>query len=381
MTTRVETIAGCRVLRVAGRIDFESALDFEQSVNAMLQTSENRYIVELSDVELLSSAGLRVLLSAVKRASHRNAQFALAAPSLVVRQVFEISHFNLLFKIFPTLSDAMTALSGAQGIPIESGAPQADPVVQYKVPIEKRTDEHPVASQPAVDRSVPAIPVVPQAASEAVQPTVLPISSPVGAPPFPAKLPESVVDRIPEPPIVPARSVEQPPVKEPPTPPPIAKKSSISPAAQPPRVSPPPLPAIPPPSASAPQQNVIPPPSRREAVYPAVLEVRAEGVSYACKDGDVIGKGGQIARSFFEQIPGLEPRHLLIGQTDGRWFVFTPKTVAHPFVLDGFPLAAGERRSLVYVEHQMEFGGHVFGLRLIPERSKPGFFARLFGKR
>ena len=106
MTAKVETLGGCKILRVSGRIDFESALDFEHHINAMIHEGGDRYIIELSQVELLSSAGLRVMLSTAKR----NASLALAAPSQVVRQVFEISHFNLLFKIFPTVQAAIAAL-------------------------------------------------------------------------------------------------------------------------------------------------------------------------------------------------------------------------------------------------------------------------------
>src|SRR6476660_1389575 len=123
MTAKVETVGGCKILRVGGRIDFESALDFEQRINSMIQEEGDCFIIELSEVELLSSAGLRVLLSTAKRISHRNASLGLAAPSHVVRQVFEISHFNLLFKIFPSVADAVTALKGRAEISLPEEFP------------------------------------------------------------------------------------------------------------------------------------------------------------------------------------------------------------------------------------------------------------------
>src|SRR5262249_45535502 len=138
-------------------------------------------------------------------------------------------------------------------------------------------------------------------------------------------------------------------------------------------VSPPPLPTT--------VQKSTQPPQRLEASFPALLELRAEGNSYPCKDGDVIGSAGQLAGAHFAQIPGLAPRHLLIGKLEGRWFVFTPQNVLHPFLFDGQPLVAGERKFLQYTEHQMEFNGQVFGLRLIPEQKKQGFFSRIFGKK
>ena len=117
MNAKIEASGGCKILRVSGRIDFESALDFEHQINAMIQEGGDCFIIELSQVELLSSAGLRVMLSTAKRVAHRNASLALAAPSQVVRQVFEISHFNLLFKIFPSVPAAITALKGGVEIP------------------------------------------------------------------------------------------------------------------------------------------------------------------------------------------------------------------------------------------------------------------------
>ena len=123
MNAKIEASGGCKILRVSGRIDFESALDFEHQINAMIQEGGDCFIIELSQVELLSSAGLRVMLSTAKRVAHRNASLALAAPSQVVRQVFEISHFNLLFKIFPSVPAAITALKGGVEISLPEEFP------------------------------------------------------------------------------------------------------------------------------------------------------------------------------------------------------------------------------------------------------------------
>jgi anti-sigma B factor antagonist len=372
MTSKLETVGECRILRVGGRIDFESALDFEQRINSMIQEEGDCFIIELSQVELLSSAGLRVLLSTAKRISQRNALLGLAAPSDVVRQVFEISHFNLLFKIFPSVSEAVTALKGP------SAAIQLGEAAQEAQMSETATlEEEPKSSAPVVpDVEATARPAVRMDESSQAE------ESPPVTPP--------------QPPVVPRQS-EAPTVA--PLPPPTTLSTQAPAVAVPPRPAPksiggPPATASaqPPPSVlqSAPvapaseQSPVARPPGtlpRREAKYPARLEVRAEGISYPCKDGDVIGTDGQLAATYFSQISNLAPRHLLIGKSDERWFVFTPMNVQHPFILDGIPLRAGERKFLQYVEHQAEFSGHVFGLRLIPEQRKEGFLSRMFGRK
>ena len=145
MTAKLETVRECRILRVGGRIDFESALDFEQRINSMIQEEGDCFIIELSEVELLSSAGLRVLLSTAKRISNRNASLALAAPSHVVRQVFEISHFNLLFKIFPSVLEAVTALKGPSAT-IQTG----EPAQESQLLDTSTLEEEPKSSAPAV---------------------------------------------------------------------------------------------------------------------------------------------------------------------------------------------------------------------------------------
>ena len=378
MTAKLETVGECRILRVGGRIDFESALDFEQRINSMIQEEGDCFIIELSEVELLSSAGLRVLLSTAKRISNRNASLALAAPSYVVCQVFEISHFNLLFKIFPSVWEAVTALKGPSAT-IQTG----EPTQESQLLDTSTLEEEPKSSAPAVpDVEAPERPLVLGVESSRSEEL-----APVAPPQPPAVARQSEAPTVaPLPPSLPVTPPTQAPrVTAPPRPAPVpgltGDPSAIA------SVQPPPLPPViqaAPVARGSEQPPVARPPGlspRREAKYPARLEVRAEGVSYPCKDGDVIGTDGQLAAAYFSQISNLAPRHLLIGKLDERWFVFTPKNVQHPFILDGIPLQPGERKSLQYVEHQAEFSGHVFGLRLIPEQRKGGLLSRMFGRK
>ncbi|HEY1476328.1 MAG TPA: anti-sigma factor antagonist [Chthoniobacterales bacterium] len=378
MTANLETVGECRILRVGGRIDFESALDFEQRINSMIQEEGDCFIIELSQVELLSSAGLRVLLSTAKRISQRNASLGLAAPSDVVRQVFEISHFNLLFKIFASVSEAVTVLKGPSAA-CEPGEPAQEAQLSETATLE----DEPKSSAPVVpDVEEPARPAVRMVESSRAE------ESPPVTPPQPPVVPKqseaaTVAPLVP--PLPTTLSTQAPPVAVPPRPVPVTKLAGSPPATA--SAQPPPSPGAiqsAPVAPASEQSPVVRPPGtvpRREAKYPARLEVRAEGISYPCKDGDVIGTDGQLAASYFSQISNLAPRHLLIGKSDERWFVFTPMNVQHPFILDGIPLRAGERKFLQYVEHQAEFSGHVFGLRFIPEQRKEGFLARMFGRK
>jgi anti-sigma B factor antagonist len=362
MNAKIEALGGCKILRVSGRIDFESALDFEHHINAMIHEAGDCFIIELSQVDLLSSAGLRVMLSTAKRVAQRNASLTLAAPSQVVRQVFEISHFNLLFKIFPSVPAAIAALKGG---------------AEASLPEEFPTDSLP-GSDPGLEGSKTLAPVVPGAGFPA-KPTPVEVLSPVVSPkrakPTPPDLQHPSETPTVAPPPLPPGVLE--PLKGQQTTTAVPKKPQTQPARQ--TTPTPVLPMAP--LAPAPGQRPAGMANRREAKYPAQLEVRAEGASYPCKDGDVIGTEGRLAKAYFSQITNLAARHLLIGQLEGRWFVFTPKNVQHPFILDGVALRAGERKLLQYVEHQVEFSGYVFGFRLVASEGKEGFFSRIFGRK
>ena len=410
MIAKLETEGQCRILHVSGRIDFESALDFEQQINSMIQRDADCFIIELSEVELLSSAGLRVLLSTAKRVSHRDASLGLAAPSQVVRQVFEISHFNLLFKIFPSVSAAIAALkvqshatesvaqpgassgdtaNAQETLPPASEPAQTQPPVRDVIPtaVSRTPPISPTPSAPAP----PASQVAP-ARAETVHPVAQPSPGPTSSvPPPSAAITVPSPTRGSAPPPVPKLEAKPPPLSGTQRPPPSPETAKDRPSRSAPAsrqiYEPPPslgaetvVPVVrspQPPAAQKPATH----PTRVEAFYPAQLEVRAEGNIYPCKDGDVIGSAGQLGKAYFAQIPGLAPRHLLIGKLEGRWFVFTPQNVQHPFSCDGHLLVAGERKFLQYADHQMEFNGRVFGLRLIPEQKKQGFFSRVFGKK
>jgi anti-anti-sigma factor len=401
MIAKTETLGGCKILRVSGRIDFESALDFEHHINAMIQEAGDCYIIELSEVELLSSAGLRVMLSTAKRVAHRNASLALAAPSQVVRQVFEISHFNLLFKIFPSVPAAIAALKGATEVIAPEDAARNS--LLSPAPTKKEEESPTELVIPNVEpASGPPTPQKTEAARPEAVPVVVPsspriertrVEPPNQIPPPVVETPSFRLPVIPvAPPLVPGPA--ETPTVAPLSIPPVTAEPTEAPAAtampkpappRSPRQTPPPLPTA---NQAGPITPTSVPPSatqaggpRREPKYPASLEVRAEGTSYPCKDGDVIGTVGGVAQPYFSQITNLAPRHLLIGQLEGRWFVFTPKNVQHPFIMDGVALRAGERKMLQYVEHQVEFSGYVFGFRLVDQPPKESFFGRLFGRK
>lgn len=95
------------VAAVRGRVDTISAPAFEKGVAGALNGEEKLLVFDLSGLEYISSAGLRVILSAAKTLKGKGGEVRLAATSGSVTKVFQISGFLSMFKNFATRSEAL----------------------------------------------------------------------------------------------------------------------------------------------------------------------------------------------------------------------------------------------------------------------------------
>ena len=96
----------------SGRLDHGAAEGFESALMPLASDASNGGLVlDLADVEYLSSVGLRVLMLAAKAARARKARIAAAALQPLVAEIFAISRFDSVFEMFPTVRDALAAMS------------------------------------------------------------------------------------------------------------------------------------------------------------------------------------------------------------------------------------------------------------------------------
>lgn len=97
------------VLIVGGDIDLSTAATLETAIDAALTGSPMALIVDLSAVEILGSAGLRVLGAANEKAAIPG-RFAVVANSPATRRPIELTDLDQLFSMYQTLDDAVTSL-------------------------------------------------------------------------------------------------------------------------------------------------------------------------------------------------------------------------------------------------------------------------------
>jgi anti-anti-sigma factor len=124
MNVAPRNFADAAVLSVQGRLDQDTCVAFTsilmKSVDAAAAAG-GAVVLDLSRLEYISSAGLRCFMLASRQAKAQHAKIAVAALQPMVSEIFQISHFNLVFQVFPTVREALGALSDSAAAVFDKG--------------------------------------------------------------------------------------------------------------------------------------------------------------------------------------------------------------------------------------------------------------------
>lgn len=103
---------GVAILELKGRMDAVTSPEAEKALRELFDGGSAKLLIDLKNLEYISSAGLRVLLVAAKTIQQKSGKLALASLTDVVKEVFEISGFSSIFKLFASRDDALKYLKG-----------------------------------------------------------------------------------------------------------------------------------------------------------------------------------------------------------------------------------------------------------------------------
>ncbi len=112
MDIRQSRFGGAIVLLPVGRIDHATSEDFRAQLEIIVASAAGEALIfDLTRVEYISSAGLRCFMLASKQAKMHGSPMAVAGLQPVVKEIFEISRFTLVFEVFPTVRDAIATVA------------------------------------------------------------------------------------------------------------------------------------------------------------------------------------------------------------------------------------------------------------------------------
>lgn len=95
---------------IEGRIDATTAGDLEKEILAKAQEAAGAVLVDFSDVEYISSAGLRSMLKLAKLCSSKKLPLRLFGMRPNVFEVFSVSGFAGIIRINSDLNEALSGL-------------------------------------------------------------------------------------------------------------------------------------------------------------------------------------------------------------------------------------------------------------------------------
>jgi len=101
------TESGAVVLHLRGRLDASSSIDLEQKLGSLSRQPARRLVLEISGLDYISSAGLRLVLMAAKQLRTVNGTLAMVGMQPQVKTVFELAGVQEFYRAYPTLAEAV----------------------------------------------------------------------------------------------------------------------------------------------------------------------------------------------------------------------------------------------------------------------------------
>jgi anti-sigma B factor antagonist len=98
----------CHLITVKGRVDSSTAPQFTQVMDSLITKGVYKFVIDMSGLEYMSSAGFRALLSAQRNCKRYNrGEVILASVPSRIQEALELAGFTELFKSFPEPLEAV----------------------------------------------------------------------------------------------------------------------------------------------------------------------------------------------------------------------------------------------------------------------------------
>ncbi len=107
MPISIKTTNEVTVLAFEGKLDTQTSPDAQQQLTRLIEEGANRFLVNFEKLDYINSAGLCVLLVAAKQLKEIDGELRFCSLNEIVREVFDISGFTTIFRVFGSETDAL----------------------------------------------------------------------------------------------------------------------------------------------------------------------------------------------------------------------------------------------------------------------------------
>jgi anti-sigma B factor antagonist len=99
------------ILELKGRLDTVSSDSLGSKIEGLIDRGERHLVLDFSELNYISSSGLRVLLRAAKRVKAVNGKLALVSLNDQNQAVFEIAGSSSVFTVYQSQDEAVDSQS------------------------------------------------------------------------------------------------------------------------------------------------------------------------------------------------------------------------------------------------------------------------------
>lgn len=99
------------IFNLNGYIDASNAHLLEEEFDKIVSQGHYKFVVNLKEVDYISSAGLRVFLSTIKSVKAQNGDLKLCEMNTTVNKILDMAGFSQIFDVCSTESESLANFS------------------------------------------------------------------------------------------------------------------------------------------------------------------------------------------------------------------------------------------------------------------------------
>ena len=133
------------IIRVGGYIDTTTSSELERALDSLLKAGVYWIIIDLGNVDYISSAGWGIFISEIKGIRERGGDLKLARMIPDVYEVFELLEFHYILKAFDSIEAAVGDFEDGAGLLSSEDRPESEDFIVQE--LESTSEEN--VSKPA----------------------------------------------------------------------------------------------------------------------------------------------------------------------------------------------------------------------------------------
>lgn len=110
MNVNTETSGNSLVIALDGRVDSSNAAEFNTALENATGDSDLGVVLDCENLQYISSAGLRVILTTAKSLQSSQRQFVICTLSNPIQDIFVISGFDQIINIQGSRAEALATM-------------------------------------------------------------------------------------------------------------------------------------------------------------------------------------------------------------------------------------------------------------------------------